>query len=423
MRKGVDMGEYIIEGGHRLHGNIKIQGAKNSALPILAATVTVGKPCVIHNCPYLSDVKSTIEILKALGCEVRHSGTTVWVDSSKINCNTVPDALMRESRSSVIFLGALLSRTKEAKITAPGGCDIGVRPIDLHLLSIQKLGVKITEKGGSICCKSEKPQGAKIALSFPSVGATENIILAAVRTPGVTTIINAAREPEIVDLARFLNFAGAKIAGAGDSTIVIEGVDNLRSVQYTVMPDRIAAATYLTAAAVTKSDIIIEDVVPNHLLPVIPCFEQSGCRIIQSGNKLRIISPERLKSFESVRTMPYPGFPTDCQALVTVLACICCGTTFISESIFENRFKHICELNRMGADIVIHDRTITVNGVKALRGANVTACDLRAGAALTIAGLCADGISTVDNTQFIDRGYENFSGNLKMLGANIKRTD
>ncbi len=417
------MGEYIIEGNHILHGRVRIQGAKNSALPILAATVTTGKPCVIHNCPELSDVKSTIEILKALGCSVKRNGSSVWVDSSKLNNNQISDSLMRESRSSVIFLGALLSRTGEAVITAPGGCDIGVRPIDLHLLSIQKLGVSISEDCGKIRCKAEKMQGTKIALSFPSVGATENIILTAVHTPGVTTIINAAREPEIVDLSKFLNLAGAKISGAGESTIIIEGVENFRSVQYSVMPDRIAAATYMTAAAVTHSDIVLEDVVPNHLMPIIPCFEQSGCKIMQSGNKLRIIAPSELNSFESVRTMPYPGFPTDCQALITVLACVAKGTTYISENIFENRFKHICELNRLGADIVAHDRTIAVRGVKSLYGARVCACDLRAGAALTVAGLCANGTTVVGNIQFIDRGYENFSGNLKMLGAVIRRKD
>lgn len=419
-RKGVYMGEYIIEGGHTLHGNVRVQGAKNSALPILTATVVIGKPCVIHNCPDLSDVKSTIEILKSLGCEVRRSGTAVFVDSGKLDSNRVPDALMRESRSSVVFLGALISRTGEAVICAPGGCDIGVRPIDLHLLSINKLGVCVKEEYGKIRCKAEKMQGTKIALSFPSVGATENIILTAVKTPGITTIINAAREPEIVDLARFLNFAGAKIAGAGESTIVIEGVDSFHSVQYSVMPDRIAAATYLTAGAVTHSDIVLDDVIFGHLLPIVPCFEQSGCRIIQSGNRIRIISPERLKAFESVRTMPYPGFPTDCQALITVLASVACGTTYISENIFENRFRHICELNRMGANIKIHDRTIAVTGVESLHGARVCANDLRAGAALTVAGLCADSTTVVENTRFIDRGYENLCGNLKMLGANIK---
>lgn len=417
------MGQYIIEGCNRLNGKVTVQGAKNSALPILAATVAVGKPCVIHNCPELTDISSTNSILKSLGCDIRQNANTVSVDSSRLSSNVISDELMRKSRSSVIFLGALISRTGEARITAPGGCDIGVRPIDLHLRAMQKLGVKICESHGQIICRSNSLHGAKIALSFPSVGATENIILASVRARGITTIINAACEPEIVDLAMFLNSCGARISGAGESTIHIEGVEKLHSTQYAIIPDRIVAVTYMAAAAVTGSDIMLEGVSPVHLLPIIPCFEQAKCSISFSSNKLRIVSPPQLRSMEPIRTMPYPGFPTDCQALIMAMASVADGTTFINENIFENRFKHVCELNRMGAQIEVHDRVAVVNGVKCLQGTRVCAPDLRAGAALVVAGLCAQGETTVSNIEYIDRGYENFSENLSNLGAKIKRTD
>ena len=417
------MGQYVIEGGNRLQGNVRIQGAKNSALPVLAAVVAVGRPCVIHNCPNLTDIESTIKILRSLGCEVHRSGDSISVDSSSVTSNVISDCLMREMRSSIIFMGALISKTGEAEITAPGGCDIGLRPFDLHLLAMKKLGVCITEKHGKIRCTCRRVKGAKITLSFPSVGATENIILASLRASGTTTIINAAREPEIVDLARFLNSCGARISGAGESTIRIEGVDKLYSTRYSIMPDRIAACTYMSAAAITGSSVTVDEVIPNHLAPVITCFEQAGCRIDVSGTHLRITSPERLKAMETVRTMPYPGFPTDCQALIMATASVADGVTLISENIFENRFKHITELNRMGADITAYDKIAVVNGVKCLQGAAVDASDLRAGAALVVAGLCAEGRTTVRNIHYIDRGYDSFAENLRMLGAVIKRTD
>ncbi len=417
------MGQYIIEGGNPLGGSVKIQGAKNSALPILAATVAVGVPCVIHNCPDLSDIDYTVKILKSLGCEVHRSFNSVSVDSSRMTENKINDTLMQEMRSSVIFLGALISATGEAVISAPGGCDIGLRPIDLHLNAMRKLGVNVTECRGKIICSCKKVKGAKITLSFPSVGATENIILASVRCSGVTTIINAAREPEVVDLAKFLNSCGARISGAGDSTVVIEGVERLYSAQYAIMPDRIVACTYMAAAAVTGSSVIIEDVIPGHLVPVFSCFEQSGCRIETAGNKLRITSPKRLRSLETIRTMPYPGFPTDCQAIMMAVASVASGVTLINENIFENRFKHVCELKRMGADIKVHDKIAVVKGVERLQGACVNSTDLRAGAALVVAGLCAEGITAVNSIHYIDRGYDSLSENLSSMGAKIKRTD
>lgn len=355
---------------------------------------------------------------------MHRSGNSVSVDSSKLSRNDIPDELMREMRSSIIFLGALIARTGEAVMTAPGGCDIGVRPVDLHLLSMEKLGVTVTEDYGKIHCSCPgRIKGGKITLSFPSVGATENVILASVKATGTTTIINAAREPEIVDLAKFLNACGARISGAGESTIVIEGVEKLYSVQYSIMPDRIVACTYMAAAAVTGSDIVIEDVMPNHLMPVLPCFEQAGCKINIMQNKLRINAPERLNRMETIRTMPYPGFPTDCQAIMMAAASVARGTTVINENIFESRFKHVGELNRMGADITAHDKIAIVNGVPSLQGVNVVAPDLRAGAALVVAGLCAEGVTTVEKICYIDRGYESLEKNLSSLGAKIKRKD
>ena len=417
------MGRFIIEGGARLGGRIRVQGAKNSVLPILAATVAVGRPCVIHNCPRISDVESTLGILKALGCEVHRSGNSVSVDSSRLTVVDIPDSLMREMRSSVIFLGALISRTGEAKICAPGGCDIGIRPIDLHLFAMKKLGVNITEDFGRISCKCRRTKGAKITLSFPSVGATENIILAALRCSGTTTIINAAREPEITDLASFLNSCGARINGAGESTLTVEGVERFFPTQYTVMPDRIVACTYMAAAAVTGSDIMLDDVRTGHMSSVIQCFEQCGCRINSSSGRLRISAPARLHDMGTVRTMPYPGFPTDCQSLIMTMASIADGTTVICENIFENRFRNASELNRMGASISVHDKIAVINGVPKLQGAQVCAHDLRAGAALIVAGLCAEGKTTVENICYIDRGYESAEKDFNSLGAKIKRIE
>ncbi len=417
------MGQYVIEGRNRLCGSVKVHGAKNSALPILAACVAVGRPCVIHNCPDLSDINSTVKILRSLGCEVRRNGGTVYVDSSRITVTCISDDLMREMRSSIIFLGSLLSAKGEAVMFAPGGCDIGLRPIDIHLMAMKKLGVNISESHGEIRCTAERLTSGKVVLPFPSVGATENIILASVKSSGVTTVINAAREPEIVDLAMFLNSCGARISGAGESTVVIEGVERLYSSQYAIMPDRIVACTYMAAAAVTGSTLVVDEVIPSHLVPVFSSFEQAGCRIEVSGSQVRITSPERLRAFDRIQTMPYPGFPTDCQAIMMSVACVADGITLINENIFENRFRHVTELRRMGAEIYVQDKTAVVNGVRNLQGALVHSTDLRAGAALVVAGLCAEGRTTVDRICYIDRGYDSLAENLTALGAIIKRKD
>lgn len=417
------MKKYIIEGGNFLSGEADVQGAKNSALPILAAAAAVGDRCDIHNCPDLTDIEATVRILRSLGCIVVRDGDTLTVDSSAVNSGVIEERLMHEMRSSIIFMGALISKIGEAELTAPGGCDIGLRPCDLHLSAMKSLGVAVEECGGKIRCTCAKVKGETIDLSFPSVGATENIILASLRASGTTTINNAAREPEIIDLAGFLNSCGARIRGAGESTVIIEGVEELHGTEYTIMPDRIVACTYMAAAAVTGSQITLNNVIPQHLSPVISCFKQAGCKIQTSGRRMVFSAPERLGSMGQIITEPYPGFPTDCQALIMAASCVADGKTIINEIIFENRFRHVAELAKLGADIKVSDRVAVVNGVEKLIGTHVSSTDLRAGAALVVAALCAEGITTVDNIQYIDRGYDCLAENLSKLGAVIKRKE
>lgn len=423
MQAGVFVEKLLINGGKRLGGEITVHGAKNSVLPILAASLLIKGECVIHNVPALSDVDDSIEIMCYLGASVKKENNTLIVDATNLEGNTIPEEMMRKMRSSIIFLGSLLARLKEVYLCYPGGCEIGVRPIDLHLSSLRKLGASITENGNCICCKCNSLHGAKIILSFPSVGATENIIISSVLAKGKTTIINAAREPEISDLALFLNSCGAKIFGAGEGTIEIEGVDSLYSGEHTIIPDRIVAATYMSAACINADELVIKDVRLNHLNPVIPVFMDMGCRLYVSDNSLKIVSPKRPRNVRAIKTMPFPGFPTDCQAIVMASLARARGTTVISESIFENRFKHISELNRFGAEITVNDRIAVINGVKSFYGANVYCTDLRGGAALVIAALSAEGKSVVRDIYHIDRGYEQIEKSLASIGADIKRID
>lgn len=415
------MEKLIINGANRLGGEISVHGAKNSVLPILAATLLIKGECIIHNVPKLADVDASIKILEYLGVKVKKESNTVAVDASLITKNHIPEEMMREMRSSIIFLGSLLSRVKEASLCYPGGCDIGVRPIDLHISSLKKLGAVITENGNCISCKASGFHGSKIILTFPSVGATENIIISSVLAKGKTTIINAAREPEISDLAAFLNSCGAKIFGAGEGTIEIEGVEHLHPAEHTIIPDRIVAATYMSIAAINCKELIIKDIKANHLSPVFPIFMDMGCKLFVDSGNLKLISPGRIKRVKNINTMPYPGFPTDCQAIVMAALTKAKGTTIIKESIFESRFKHISELNRFGADIAVNDRIAVVNGVKNLYGANVYCTDLRGGAALVIAGLAAEGVTAIGDIYHIDRGYENIENSLKQIGADISR--
>lgn len=417
------MDVFKINGKNRLTGEVSLHGAKNSALPILAASILVKGVSIIHNCPDLSDVRETIKILESLGADVSFEEGTVVVNAENINNSRIDERVMRLMRSSILFLGALLSRNKEASIYLPGGCDIGTRPIDLHIKALKSMGAEINENGSSISCKTKGFTGTKIILPFPSVGATENIIIASAISKGKTTIINPAREPEICDLANYLNHCGAKIYGAGESVIEIEGVSSLHSGEHTIMPDRILASTYMSACAITGGNIIIHDVKPTSLTPVFPVFYEMGCRLYLRDDYLQIESPQRLKRVRMIKTMPYPGFPTDSQSPIAAALSVAKGTSVIKENIFENRFRFINELNRFGSDIEINDKIAIINGVKSLKGANVYATDLRGGAALVVAALSAEGESTIHCLEHIDRGYEKLEDNLSMLGADIKRID
>ncbi len=416
------MENLIISGGIRLEGKTRLQGSKNSSLPILAACAAVNGISVIHNCPRITDVDIAVAILERLGCRVSREGGTVTVDSGDINCSAIPEELMSEMRSSIIFLGALLARFGRGSATLPGGCEIGLRPIDMHITAFRSMGVVIEESGGSMECTA--PNGlapCRISLSFPSVGATENIMLASLAAKGETVITNAAREPEIKDLADFLNECGAKIIGAGQSVIRIYGGRRLTGAEHRVIPDRIVASTYMACAAVTGGRAVVTEVEREHLAPVIPVFELCGCKIDFANGEMSVTAPKRAERIKYLRTMPYPGFPTDSQALVTAVAATARGTSVISERVFENRFRHVPELIKMGADIRVEDSCVAVvEGVPSLHGAKVTASDLRGGSALIAAALGARGESVIDGVRHVLRGCEDVCGNLSRLGADIK---
>lgn len=415
------MNKLVIEGGTPLRGEITVQGAKNAVLPILAAAVLAGDECVIHNCPWLRDVETTGVVLEKLGCAFKRDKNTIYVNSSVINSCRIDESLMREMRSSIIFLGAVLARCGRAEVGMPGGCPIGLRPIDLHLKALRQMGAEINEERGYLQCSSGGLKGCRIHLDFPSVGATENIMLAAVTANGETLITNAAREPEIADLARFLNKMGARVKGAGSSFITIEGVKALHGAEYSIMPDRIAAQTYLLAAMITDGNIVLRGAEPRHMQAGLSALEEMGAGFRLEENMLELKSSGSVHNIRCVKTMPYPGFPTDIQSPFMALAAKADGTSVFVENIFENRFRHVDELARMGADIKVEGRSAVVRGVKRFCGANVEAYELRGGAALVLAALAADGTSTVSGTEFIDRGYENIEGQLALCGAKIKR--
>lgn len=412
-----------ILGGKKLNGEIDVQGSKNSSLPILAASLLISGKSYIHNCPDLTDVNAAIKILQHLGCEVVRQGSTVIVDASDVNRFDIPENLMHEMRSSIVFLGSIISRMGLASLSTPGGCEIGLRPIDLHLSSLKSLGVEIDQSSASLICKCIKPlEGSVISLSFPSVGATENIMLASVFAKGTTTILNAAREPEIDDLADFLNKAGCKVYVQNQGTVIIEGVKKANSCEHTVISDRIVALTYMSAVAAARGDVVLKGVDLTHFLSAVSVFEKAGCSVINEDKTLRIISNSRPKAMRDIRTMPYPGFPTDAQAPVMALACIAKGTSVIVENIFESRFKHVSELTKMGAKIKVEGRVAVIDGVKALHGANVQSTDLRGGSALVVAGLVTKSAATIiGGLNHIDRGYQDIVGCLQNVGAQIKR--
>lgn len=421
LERVLGVSKLVIDGGNPILGEIPIHGAKNSSLPLLAATILGAGESILHNCPMLSDVDAACRILSYLGCEIRREGNTVIVNTENLSHFDVPDELMREMRSSVVFLGAIVARLGNARISFPGGCDLGARPIDLHLSALRQLGLVIKEEHGYLDCRVDgRLKGAQISLSFPSVGATENIMLAAVTAQGETIINNAAQEPEIVDLANFLNKCGAKISGAGKSCITIEGVDHLTGAEHTVIPDRIVAATYLCCAAATDGEIMLHNVNPEDIASILPVLREMGCRVLTSEDSVYLKGRKRLKKGGTIRTMPYPGFPTDAQALLMALASMADSTTVFVENIFENRYKHAGELCRMGADIKIEGKVAVVQGVKQLYGAQVRATDLRGGAALVIAGLAAQGQTVIRDICHVKRGYEKIDENLRNLGADIR---
>ena len=417
------MEQILVRGGHPLRGTLRVQGSKNASLPILAACVLADGVCTIQNCPDLSDVRAAVRILRHLGCSVQRCGQQLTVDSRRISCYTIPDSLMREMRSSIVFLGSVLARTGKAALCAPGGCEIGLRPIDLHLSSLRTLGAAIKDENGTLLCETPRGLcGAVISLSFPSVGATENVLLAAATACGTTLLLNAAREPEIEDLITFLNRCGADISITAAGAICIRGVKRLHGCTHRVIPDRIAALTYMAAVGAAGGDVVLQDVRTAHILSVNRVFEQAGCIIETDCNALRIHAEGRLRAVPDIRTLPHPGFPTDAQAAVMAMLCTARGTSVIVETIFENRFHHVGALRRMGAKIRLEGRVAIIDGVPMLHGAAVHAVDLRAGAALAVAALGAQGTSTIDGLHHIDRGYEKLEACFKTLGAQIERS-
>ena len=415
------MDKFIIEGGNRLCGAVQTQSAKNSVLVLLAASILTEEQVTIENVPHISDVLHMSEILQKLGADVCFADGNVTISSGNAAERDLSSHLTRELRSSVFMLGSVLTRFKHARISYPGGCDIGLRPIDLHLFGLKKLGVKTEERDGYIVCNAEKLVGANIHLDFPSVGATENIILASVKAPGATVITNAAKEPEIRDLQDFLNQMGAGVRGAGTDTIVVRGVQRLHGTRFTPIRDRIEAGTFLIACAMCGGEVCVEGVKRQNIAALINKLSENTCKIHIENDKIYIRSNGKLRSNRHIETLPFPGFPTDLQAQMTSLNSIAAGACILTENLFETRFRHVPELIRMGADITVKDRTALVRGVERLHGAVLSAEDLRGGAALTLAALCAEGKSEVCNLSHIDRGYDGLDKKLRAVGAKIER--
>lgn len=418
------MEKIIVRGGKRLNGTVRVEGAKNAVLPIIAAALLAsdGKN-VLSEVPVLSDVYTINEVLRHLNAEVVFENNKVTIDASKELNIEAPFEYVRKMRASVQVMGPLLARNGRARIALPGGCAIGSRPIDQHLKGFEAMGAKVQVGNGFVEAYVEgELKGAKIYLDFPSVGATENIMSAATLAKGTTILENAAKEPEIVDLANFLNAMGAKVRGAGTGTIRIEGVDKLYGANHSIIPDRIEAGTFMVAAAITGGDILIENAVPEHLRSITAKMEEMGVKIIEENEGVRVIGPDKLKAVD-IKTMPHPGFPTDMQSQMMALLLQADGTSMITETVFENRFMHVEEFRRMNADIKIEGRSVIMNGPNSLQGAEVGATDLRAAAALILAGLVSEGYTRVTELKHLDRGYVDFHKKLAALGATIERVN
>ena len=414
------MTEYLIRGGRRISGEFVPHGAKNAVLPILAASILTGGESVFTRCPGISDVDVMKEILKFLGCRIEEHSSTMLVDSSGISCCEVPDSLMRKMRSSVFLAGPLLARCGRAVISQPGGCTIGKRPIDIHINAFRRLGADVDETEDGVLITANKMTGADIVLEYPSVGATENIMMAALGARGVTTIHNAAREPEIVDLQNYLTACGAGIRGSGSSRIVIEGTDKLHGACHEIMADRIEAATYMMAAACTGGDILIKNIDPSWMKTCCRYLKFAGCDICKRTDGIYLKAPERLYSVGKIRTGPYPGFPTDMQPQFSAIMTGAIGETHVEETVFENRYGFLKELLKMGADVEIFRGIAIIKGNELLHGTAVESEDLRGGAALALAGLIAQGETRVKNIEYIERGYCSFHKCMRRLGADIE---
>ncbi len=417
----LNMDRLIIEGGHPLKGEVTIAGAKNAALGLIPAVILAEGVCRLENLPNIKDVNRFIDILGRMGAKVeRENGNTVIFDTENVEKFEMLDDETKKMRASYYLIGALLGRFKKVVIPFPGGCNIGVRPIDQHIKGFEALGAKVSLEHGIISAEADELIGAPIYLDVVSVGATINIMLAAVKAKGVTILENAAKEPHVVDVANFLNLMGANIKGAGTDVIKITGVQKMHGCEYMVIPDQIEAGTYMIAAAATKGDVLVKNVIPKHLESISAKLMEMGAEIIEHDDAVRVIGKEPLKAV-NIKTLPYPGFPTDLQQPMAVLMCMAEGTGTITESIFENRFKYVDELIKMGADILVNGRAAMINGRKKLSGTTLSATDLRAGAAMVIAGLVADGKTEVTELKHLDRGYENMERKLLDLGANIIR--
>lgn len=417
------MAKIVVRKSGPLVGTVKVSGAKNSVLPIMAASLLAQDKCTLEDIPGLRDVDVMSEVLSSLGSDVKkRADGIIEINSAKLDNFEAPYDLIKKMRASFLVIGPLLARMGKARVSLPGGCAIGARPIDLHLKGLNALGAKINLGHGYVEATADKLIGDKIYLDFPSVGATENIMMAATMAEGQTIIQNAAEEPEIVDLANFLNSLGANIKGAGTDTIKIQGVKELGGTRHTVIPDRIEAGTYMVAAAISGGDITIKNALPDHLKPMIAKLKECGIEIEEHGDHLRVDGRKGIKAID-VKTLPYPGFPTDMQSQFMSLLTVAQGTSVLIETVFENRFMHVSELTRMGANIKIEGHSAVVQGVKALEGAQVRATDLRAGAALILAGLVAEGETEISDIYHIDRGYVDIEKKLKSLGANIERIE